>query len=81
MTRPGIAVNTAMFAAAIRIDGLIEGNVGRIVVRDDRTALLDTHRGLESRDLLIRGPAVVVCITVLLLEPSLRIRYSAAALD
>jgi hypothetical protein len=80
MTRPSVAVNTSMLASPIRIDGLVERNVGRIVVRDDRAALLDTHRGPERRDLLFGSPAIVVRITIQPLEPALGIRNGAAAL-
>ncbi len=39
--RPGEAIDAAVFAAAVGIDGAIEGNIGRIVAGDDGLGLLD----------------------------------------
>lgn len=45
MRGPGIAVDAAMLAALIRVEGLAEGNVGRGVARDDTPALLHGDGG------------------------------------
>src|SRR5262249_55429498 len=57
--RPGEAVDAAVLAATIRVDRAIEGNVGRIVARDDLPRGIDGHRRLERRQLLEALPAVV----------------------
>jgi ABC-type thiamin/hydroxymethylpyrimidine transport system permease subunit len=36
MRRPGVAINTTMLAAAVRIDAGIEADVGTIVKSDER---------------------------------------------
>jgi hypothetical protein len=45
--RPGEAVDAAVLTPAIGVDGAVEGDVGRVVARDDRARLLDLHLGLE----------------------------------
>ena len=48
-----------MLAAAIGIDRAVEGDVGRLVARDDLARPLDLHLGLERRQLFERAPLVV----------------------
>ena len=48
-----------MLAAAIGIDRLIEGNVGRVVGGDDLLRRFDEHRRLERRQVVERLPAIV----------------------
>ncbi|MNH25280.1 hypothetical protein D3C79_852660 [compost metagenome] len=55
----GIAVDTAVLAASVGVDGAVEGQVGRSIAADDRLGVLDPHFGtLGDRDFLI--PAVIL---------------------
>ena len=53
------AIDAAVFAAAVGIDGLIEGNVGRIVVRDDAARGFGAHGRRDRRVLDLAPPAIV----------------------
>ena len=57
--RPREAVGAAVLAAAIGIDRAVEGNVRRLVARDDLSGALDLHLGLQRRQLFERTPVVV----------------------
>ena len=57
--RPREAIDTAMFAAAIRVDGAIERKVRGGVAGDDLAAGIDRDLGAERRQILDRLPAVV----------------------
>src|SRR6185369_15385992 len=60
MARPGVAVDAAVLAAAVRVDRAVEADVGRVVARNDRARALDGDLGLElALRPLVRGPAVV----------------------
>src|SRR5258708_11701625 len=60
MARPGVAVDAAVLAAAIGIDRVVEADVRRVVVRNDRARALDGHLRLEGSLVLLFGrPAVV----------------------
>ena len=73
------AVDAAMLAAAIRIDRLVEGNVRRVVARDDRARRLRLHDRRERRQLLIEiAPAVVDFFGARRLEAPGGIRHRAA---
>jgi hypothetical protein len=52
MGRPGEAIDAAVLAAAIGIDGTVEGDVGRVVLRDDDARLLDRDLRVEGRGLV-----------------------------
>ncbi len=55
--RPGVAVHAAVFAAAVRIDGAVEGNVGRLVAADYAARPLDRDAGARRRRRLRRAGA------------------------
>src|SRR5690242_12612249 len=57
---PSGAINAAMFAAPVWVDGLAEADVGRLVAADDRTRGLRQHDGLALLRLFIFVPAVVL---------------------
>lgn len=62
MGRAGEAVNAAMLAAAIRVDGLLERDVGRTIASDNGFACIADQNGPERRRIiLISGalPAVI----------------------
>ncbi len=45
--RARITIDAAMLAAPIGVDRLVEGNVRRAVVADDRARMVERHMGLE----------------------------------
>ena len=53
-----------MLAAAIGIDRLLEEDVGRIVLGDDRARLLDDHLGRQGGQFLLDLPAVVEALAL-----------------
>src|SRR5690606_14289252 len=55
---PRIAVDAAVFAASVRVDRLVEGDVGRGVARQDAARLLEGHGGGHLGP---RGPIVREC--------------------
>src|SRR5437879_5278953 len=59
MRRPREAVDAAMLAAAIGIDGAVEADVGGIVARDLLSRGVDLDRRLERRQFLEALPAIV----------------------
>src|SRR5205809_125896 len=59
MRRPRKAVDAAMLAAAIGIDGAVEADVGGIIARDHLSRGVDLDRCLEGRQLLQALPAIV----------------------
>src|SRR3984957_15162084 len=79
MRRPRETVDTAVLAAAIRIDRAVEGNVRRIVAGDDLARRIRRHRGLERRQFLKALPAVVEGNPRQRLIAARRIRQAAAA--
>ena len=79
MRRPGEAVNTAVLAAAIRIDRTIEGNVGRVVARNDPARRIERHVGLERRQVFQYLPAVIERDARERLISSRRVGHSTAA--
>ena len=69
-----------MLAAAIRIDRLIEGNVGALVGADDRLGQLRRDDGLERLH-LVAGPAVIEGFVGEALVAAARIGARAAAVQ
>ena len=61
MARARITVDTAVLATAIRIDGLRERDVGRVVARDDRARGIHADGGFEWRRRLLGAVPAVVC--------------------
>src|SRR5690606_27069806 len=57
--RPCEAIDAAMLAAAIGIDGAVERNVGGTVAGDDGARLFYLHLGLEGGKVLERLPSVI----------------------
>jgi hypothetical protein len=61
--RPRKAVDAAMLAAPVRVDRLLEGNVGRVVARDDAARLIGRDRGGDGRRiavLFLRPPPAII---------------------
>src|SRR5690606_36592718 len=80
---PGVAVDAAVLAAAVGIDGEIERNVRRAVARDDAAGVFDQHARVRSRGgIRIRiRPAVVHGEAVHRFEPAGQVRYRPTTLD
>src|ERR1700732_4550153 len=57
--RPRETIDTAMFAAPVRIDRTIKTDIGRIVACDDFSRGIELAAGLERRQLIEALPAVV----------------------
>src|ERR1700682_1951774 len=57
--RPRETIDTAMFAAPVRIDRTIKTDIGRIVACDDFSRGIERDAGLERRQLIEALPAVV----------------------
>ncbi len=57
--RPGIAIDAAVFTAAIGIDGPVEGNIRRLIARDDRLGRLGENLGAQFRNVGQRVPTVI----------------------
>ncbi len=73
------AVHAPVLAPAIGVDGLVKGDVGGIVARDDRAGALDRHGGRERRErIVLARPAVVERLARLGLEAPLDLRKRAA---
>ena len=68
-----------MLAAAIGIDRLLEEDVGRIVLGDDRARLLDDHLGRQGGQFLLDLPAVVEALALRRLVAAGGIRGGAPA--
>ena len=59
MRRAREAVDAAVLAAAVGVDGLVEADVGAVVAGDDALRRLLAHVGLEGLQLAEALPAVV----------------------
>ena len=61
VARPGIAIDAAVLAAAIRVDRAVKPDIRRVVAGDDRARRIDAELGFEPRRLALLGmlPAVV----------------------
>ena len=75
-----------MLAAAVRVDGTIERDVGRIVLVDDRLDVFEPNLGLDARRrltvlLLKRAPAVVPRLAGVALEAVRETAGGAAAFE
>src|SRR5690606_31153724 len=81
------AVHAAMLAAAVRIDGLVEADVGGLVAADDAARLLLGDDGLQARVFRFVGqglqpfPAVVLQAHLLFLVAPVHERGAATATD
>src|ERR1700747_891449 len=79
MRRPREAIDAAVLAAAIRIDGTVEANVGRVVPRDHFSRGIERNGGLERWQLLETLPAVVEGDPRFGLKAAAGVRLRAAA--
>src|SRR5204863_7849830 len=59
MGRPSEAVDAAMLAAPVGVDGTIETDIGRIVAGDDLARGIERYRCLERRQFIEALPAVI----------------------
>src|SRR5690606_28505934 len=58
MARPGEAINAAVLATAVGVDGTIETDIGRTVVVDSRARALEANLGSLCRRRLLPLPAI-----------------------
>src|SRR5690606_4465552 len=81
MGRARIAVDAAMFTAAIGIDGAIERQVGGGIPACDALRMLDGDRGCTPRFPVFRFrlPSVVDALSRCRLEPPIRVPCRSAA--
>ncbi len=79
MGRPRETIDTSMLAAAIGIDRLVKGNIGRLIARDDRFGGLERHLRPQWWQILGQIPAIVFLRPGFLLEASACVRHGAAA--
>src|SRR5690606_13732680 len=77
--RPGEAIDAAMLAAAIGIDGPIEGNIGRIIAGDYAARLLDLDLRAEWLKVIEALPPVIGGFAALPLEAAARVEARATA--
>ena len=61
--RSGETVDASMFAAPVRIDRAVEGNIRRLVSGDDCARTLFLHLGFQRRQVFKRLPAIVETFT------------------
>src|SRR3954449_12006480 len=59
MGRPREAVDAAMLATPVGVDGPVETDIGRIVAGDDLAGGIERDRCLERRQLIEALPAVI----------------------
>src|SRR5512145_107007 len=75
------AVDTAMLASAIRVDRLVERDVGRVVARDDRLRGFARDLGADRRQrFLVAPPTVVDRLALERLVAALEVGWRAASL-
>ena len=75
------AVDATVFAAAIRIDRLVEGHIGGLIVGDHRSGLIRLHDGGDSFDDIVLPPAVVLGVHGRLSIAAFSVRECAAAFE
>ena len=81
MGRTGVAVDAAMFAALVRVDGPVETNVRTGVSGDDRSGVLWRQGGAQGHRLgILIGPAVIEGLNGFRFEPPGRIRPRPSSL-
>src|SRR5688572_1315048 len=80
MRGPRITINTAVLATAIRINGLLERNIGRIVPIDDGACSFSTHDGFKRWERFIHiPPSVIDDLRACGFEAAFRIRSRSTA--
>src|ERR1700694_2927883 len=72
-------VITSMLASSIRIDRALEGNVGRIVVADDRARTLGLERRGDAVGCLLEVPAIIHRLELLEIEAAGRVGQCSPA--
>src|SRR5690606_23709643 len=82
MGRTGVAVDAAMFAALVGVDGAIEADVGTRITGDDSPSVFRGQGGAERRGrfVLIR-PAVVPGLASVGFIPTRGVGTCAASID
>jgi len=78
------AIDAAVLAAAVRIQRLLERDVGRVVVRDHAARTLFGHLGARTRCGFVQHgalPAIILGMVAHAFETPLRIGSGAATLD
>src|SRR5579863_2859080 len=81
VARPRVAVDAAMLAAAIGVDGILEGNIRRIVARDDMSRPIGLDGRGDALGLLLRVPAIVHVLEIAPLEAAGGVRERASSLQ
>src|SRR6185437_14795997 len=81
MAWAGVAVGTPMFASAVRVDRLFEGNVRGVVGADDRARAIGLEARRNAVRLLLDIPAVVHALDGLGFEASGRVGERPAPLE
>src|SRR5450755_3445410 len=81
MRGPRVAIDAAVFAAAVGIDRLREWYVRRIVVRDDAARDFRLYLRRRRADLLLAPPAVLLRQNMPRFEAPFALICRAAALD
>ena len=86
MRGPSIAIDAAMLAAAIGVDGLIEGDIRRCVFRNDAARLFIGDRGGRAHHGCFRfwhrqSPFIDHCTAAMRLKAGILIGEAAPALD
>jgi hypothetical protein len=76
--RARVTVDATMLATAIRVDRLVERKIRAVVVRDDRTGLLDPHLGRKAIERFETAPAIIGFDPCVALEPADSIACRAA---
>ena len=81
MGRTGVAVDAAMFAALVGVDGAVETDVRTVVPGDDGPRVLGREDGAQWLSLgVVTGPAVVEGLLPERFVPAGRIRTRASSL-
>jgi hypothetical protein len=70
MTGAGKAINAAMFAAALRVDGPVERQVGRAVACDGRPRPFQPHFGAQQRQFVFARPTAIDSDPLVRLAPT-----------
>src|SRR6185312_16488780 len=81
MARAGVTVDAPMTASSVRVDGLLEGNIRRIVRGDDAARFIRLERRGDAFGFRLGVPPVVKRLEVRTLEPSDGVRKGAASLQ
>src|SRR5262245_3508330 len=79
MRRPSVAIDAAVLAATVGIDGLLKTDVGTVVARDDALCRLSVHIRLERLELAEALPAVIEGLTLLALKTPDPVRTGATS--